>query len=86
MFDGQPKEIIVYTTNEGAEPFTVWLRGLRDAEGRKRIRVRLARLMAQGHPGDYKTVGQGVYELRVDTGPGYRLYCAFAGAQIVLLL
>jgi putative addiction module killer protein len=86
VFDGQPKEIVVYQTSDGAEPFTEWLRGLRDRDTQTRLRARLNRLETQGNPGDYKAVGSGVYELRADHGPGYRLYCAFAGQQIILLL
>ncbi len=85
MFDGQPKEIIVYETAAGLRPFAEWLAGLRDREAQTRIEKRLYRLRG-GNPGDYKTVGLGVYELRIDFGPGYRLYFAFAGARIVLLL
>ncbi len=85
MFDGQPKQIIIYQTVDGTEPFNEWLTKLRDAEAVGRIEKRLNRLL-RGNPGDYKTVGNGVYELRIDYGPGYRLYCALAGQQIVLLL
>lgn len=85
MFDGQPKEILVYQTADGAEPFSKWLSKLHDASARARIETRLDRLRVQGNPGDYKEVG-GVYELRIDYGPGYRLYCTFAGRRIVLLL
>lgn len=85
MFDGQPKEILVYATSDGAEPFTKWLGKLRDARARARIAARLDRLREQGNPGDYKEVG-GVYEMRIDYGPGYRLYLAFAGQQVIILL
>lgn len=86
MFDGQPKEVIVYETSSGTEPFTEWLRALRDREAQTRIRARLNRLETQGNLGDYKSVGTGIYELRIDHGPGYRVYCAFAGQRVVLLL
>lgn len=86
MFDGQPKELITYQTADGAEPFTEWLRALRDKEGRTRIRARLNRLELNGNPGDYKAVGTNLYELSIDCGPGYRIYCAFAGRQVILLL
>jgi putative addiction module killer protein len=85
MFDGQPKEIIVYQDADGAEPFNKWLSKLRDVRARARIEMRLDRLQVQGNPGDYKEVG-GVYELRIDYGPGYRVYLAFAERQIVVLL
>ena len=85
VFDGQPKEIVIYATADGAEPFTKWLDKLRDAKARARIVTRLDRLREQGNSGDYKEVG-GVYELRIDYGPGYRLYLNFAGRQIVVLL
>ena len=85
MFDGQPKEVIIYETADSAQPFHEWREALRDAQALARINQRVNRLM-QGNPGDYKTVGEGVYELRIDYGPGYRLYFAFAGRQIVLLL
>jgi putative addiction module killer protein len=85
MFDGQPKEIIVYETNAGLCPFAKWLAGLHDREAQTRIEKRLYRLRG-GNPGDYQSVGAGVYELRIDYGPGYRLYFALAGARIILLL
>jgi putative addiction module killer protein len=85
MFDGRPKRVLFYETLGGACPFNEWLTSLRDREARKRIVKRIARLRG-GNPGDYKTVDEGVYELRIDYGPGYRLYVALAGAQIVVLL
>lgn len=85
MFDGQPKETIVYHAAPGVSPFDEWIAGLRDRQTVARIQKRLIRLRA-GNPGDYKAVGAGVYELRLDFGPGYRIYFAFSGQQVVLLL
>jgi putative addiction module killer protein len=64
--------------------FDAWLRGLEDLRGRARILVRLDRL-AFGHLGDVKALGEGVGELRIDAGPGYRVYFARQGSVIVLL-
>ena len=62
-----------------------WLDGLRDARTRARILVRVERLAA-GNPGDVKPVGEGVSELRIDYGPGYRVYYKKQGQRIVVLL
>ncbi len=85
MFDGQPKEVIIYETADHVRPLDVWRTQLRDLAARARIEKRVNRLL-QGNPGDYKSVGNAVYEMRIDFGPGYRLYFAFAERQIVLLL
>jgi putative addiction module killer protein len=85
VFDGKPKETIVYHDATGASPFDEWVSGLRDRQTVARIQKRLIRLRA-GNPGDYKAVATGVYELRLDFGPGYRIYFGFSGQQIVLLL
>lgn len=65
--------------------FSGWLKGLRDANARSRIIVRIRR-MELGNPGDVKAVGDGVSELRVDYGPGYRLYFVQQGKLVVILL
>ena len=80
MFDGQSKEVLFYETLDGSCPFDEWLTKLRDREARNRIIKRIARLRG-GNPGDYKTVDEGVYELRIDYGPGYRLYVALASRR-----
>ena len=65
--------------------FASWLGGLRDANARSRIVVRIRRLEL-GNPGDVKPVGDGVSELRIAYGPGYRVYFTRQGQKIVLLL
>lgn len=85
MFDGQPKQIIIFEAANGSCPFEEWLYGLRDRRAAARVDARVTRLEA-GNPGDYKSLVDGVYELRIDYGPGYRIYFAFSGRQIVLLL
>jgi putative addiction module killer protein len=65
--------------------FSGWLRRLQDAEAAARIVARLRR-MEQGNPGDVKSVGNGVMEMRISYGPGYRIYYVHRGAQIVILL
>jgi putative addiction module killer protein len=67
------------------EEFSAWLRRLRDANAVARIVARIRR-MEKGNPGDSKSVGQGVLEMRIDYGPGYRIYYLPRGAQIVILL
>lgn len=65
--------------------FAEWLDHLRDLRGRARIQVRIERL-ASGNPGDVKPVGQGVSELRIDYGPGYRVYFVRKGRTLIVLL
>ena len=78
-------ELLKYQTASGQIPFDDWLNTLRDRQGRARILVRLDRLKL-GLPGDWKAVGNGVYELRIPTGPGYRVYYGWQGQTAVLLL
>lgn len=73
-------EVRQYQTTDGRIPFAEWLAALRD-----RIAARLLRMQA-GNRGDWKAVGAGVFELRIDTGPGYRVYCGQDDATLVLLL
>jgi putative addiction module killer protein len=67
------------------EQFVVWLNNLRDARAVARIDVRLRRL-SLGNPGDVKPVGEGVSEMRIDYGPGYRIYFIRRGTAVVILL
>ncbi len=72
-------------TVETTETFDAWLAALRDPRGRTAIAQRIARLAA-GNPGDVKPVGDRVSEMRIDTGPGYRLYFTRRGGQLIVLL
>lgn len=74
----------MFTIRETTE-FADWLSGLRDAQIRARIARRIYRL-ADGNPGDVKPVGEGVSELRIDLGPGYRVYFVRQGAIVIILL
>lgn len=65
--------------------FADWLDNLRDIQGRARILVRIERLAA-GNPGDVQPVGDGVSEMRIHYGPGYRVYFAMRGQELVILL
>jgi len=65
--------------------YATWINNLRDLQGRARILVRIERLAA-GNPGDVKTVGEAVSELRIDFGPGYRVYFTKRGRELVILL
>jgi putative addiction module killer protein len=65
--------------------FAKWLDGLRDLQARARVQVRIERL-ATGNPGDIRPIGEGVSELRIDYGPGYRIYFTMHGQAIVILL
>ena len=77
-------EVREYQTAEGKIPLTEWLRGLRDGPASDRIVARLDRLKA-GLFGDWKSVGGGICELRIDHGPGYRVYYAQEGKTLILL-
>lgn len=67
------------------DEFDAWLRGLRDTQGQARILLRL-RSAAKGNFGDCKPVGEGISEMRIHAGPGYRIYFTRRGEVIYLLL
>src|SRR5690606_41035779 len=68
-----------------SETFVRWLTKLHDARAKARIVARL-RMAGAGHLGDVKSVGDGVSEMRIDTGPGYRLYFTRRGELMIVLL
>ncbi|NVD96800.1 type II toxin-antitoxin system RelE/ParE family toxin [Massilia sp. BJB1822] len=78
-------KLLRYRRNDGREPFTEWLSSLRDKVAQARIRIRL-RQLETGNFGDAASVGEGVMELRIHLGAGYRVYFAQHGKAIVILL
>lgn len=85
MLETRPREIEIYTTQNGRKPFTVWFESLRDARAQGKIEARLISLES-GNLGDYKSVGGGVYELRIHVGKGYRIYFGEVDNTGILLL
>jgi putative addiction module killer protein len=78
-------EVRRYVTEAGKDVFGQWLSGLNDPRAQAKIAVRIDRLAA-GNLGDCKPLRDGVWELRIDWGPGYRVYYAMLGKASVLLL
>lgn len=78
-------EIRRYINRLGIDVVGQWLTGLKDAKAQAKIITRIDRLSV-GNFGDSKSLGAGLYELRIDWGPGYRVYYAFTGKACVLLL
>ncbi|MDB5503412.1 MAG: hypothetical protein JWR89_3314 [Tardiphaga sp.] len=70
---------------QSSAEFDRWIDSLRDRRGRAKIYLRIQRLQL-GNPGDVKPVGEGISEMRIDFGPGYRVYYMLKGQTIVLLL
>ncbi|APD47097.1 MULTISPECIES: type II toxin-antitoxin system RelE/ParE family toxin [Synechococcaceae] len=68
-----------------SEVYQAWIDGLRDQAGRARVLMRVDRLI-HGNPGDYRNLTEGVSELKIDVGPGYRVYYARRGDHLLLLL
>ncbi len=73
-----------YIDPEGQNLFTKWLNSFKDKQALSKIAARLLRL-ENGNFGDCKPVGEGVWELRIDSGPGYRVYYAIQGKRVILL-
>ena len=74
-----------YRTEDGREFLTEWLNSLRDVRAKARVVARINRLVA-GNFGDCKPLRDGISELRIDYGPGYRVYFAMVGREVILLL
>ncbi len=79
------RELVEYQEPDGTVPFRRWLEALKDVRARARIDARLLRVRL-GNLGDAKSVGAGVHELRVNYGPGYRVYFGLDGPAVVVLL
>lgn len=78
-------QVSTYKTEDGREPFKEWLSTLSDRQAKSRILTRLERMEA-GNFGDCKPISGGVWELRIDYGPGYRVYYSRVQGKLVLLL
>ncbi len=78
-------ELRIYADTKGREPFTEWLTDLKDIRARAIVRARLTKVQA-GNLGDCKALRDGVQELRIDYGPGYRVFLSRQGPVVVLLL
>lgn len=79
------KALKLYRTRYGKEPFTKWIEAINNVTAVAQINNRVRRL-ALGQRGDCKRVGKGVFELRIHFGPGYRVYFAEQGKEVVILL
>ncbi|MFY9223921.1 MAG: type II toxin-antitoxin system RelE/ParE family toxin [Blastocatellia bacterium] len=85
MTDTTGRNIKIYKTAKGQSPFKEWIKSLTDGATVDVINSRITRIRG-GLFGDCKAVGEGVYELRIDYGPGYRVYFGQEGTELVLLL
>lgn len=80
-----PYTLEYYLTETGKRPFKDWLEGLKDIVARQKVRIRLDRVRL-GNLGKNRSVGEGVYELKIGYGPGYRVYYGLDKKTVVLLL
>lgn len=80
-----PRRSIIYKTAVGVEPYSEYVDSLADRQGAAKIRVRVTRA-EMGNLGDHRSVGQGVVELKIDFGPGYRVYVGLQGDEAIVLL
>lgn len=79
------RTILIYSDARGREPLSEWMRSLKDKKVRAAVMVRIDR-MEHGNFGDHASVGDGVQELRIQLGPGYRVYFGMDDEGIVILL
>ena len=82
--EAKPRSLEVHLDADGGDPFNDWLTGLKDRHGRARIEVRLHRV-ERGNFGDCRPLDEGVHELRIGVGPGYRVYFGLDGDSVILL-
>lgn len=83
--EARERQILYYETEDGRQPFREWFVSLKDIETRNKIRVRIDRI-SLGNFGYCKSVGEGVLELKIDFGPGFRVYFGQVKDELVLLL
>ena len=85
MRNVRPRKLRVHRTQNGREPFSEWLKSIRDPKIKNRIQRRLDQI-ENGNLGDYRSVGEGVFEIRFHFGTGYRIYFSEVDNTIILLL
>ncbi|MER2510887.1 MAG: type II toxin-antitoxin system RelE/ParE family toxin [Nitrosomonas ureae] len=78
-------KVLDYLTDDEHDPFKEWVGNLKDRQARARILLRIQRIAA-GNFGDCKPIAEGVWELRIDHGAGYRVYYARAGEKLIIIL
>lgn len=78
-------KVFDYLTDDERDPFKEWISNLQDRQARSRILLRIQR-MAAGNFGDCKPIDEGVWELRIDHGAGYRVYYARVGEKLIIIL
>ena len=78
-------DIKIYATENGEEPFKIWLDSLKDCDTQALILQRLQRIRL-GNFGDCKPIDQGLWEFRINHGPGYRVYYALVGRRLILII
>jgi putative addiction module killer protein len=83
--EASEQRVEYYVTAAGKAPFREWFAALRDRKAQARIDAQLARVQL-GNLGQCEPVGEGVMELKIDYGPGYRVYCGQAGPVLIILL
>ena len=83
--ESKPRLVNSYVAPDGKTPFKTWIKALKDKRSKARILQRIDRLRL-GNFGDCRSVGAGVYELRLSFGPGFRVYFGLVGAEVVVLL
>ena len=79
------REIHYYADQAGSEPFNYWLKKLKDIRGKAKINARINRA-GEGNFGDYRHLSVGIYELKIDFGPGYRVYFGIDCNDTIILL
>jgi putative addiction module killer protein len=83
--EGLEKQLRIYHLPDGSCPYLTWFQGLKDKQAKQKIQARLARLRL-GNCGHTRSLGEGVHEMKIDFGPGYRIYFGQYGNQLVILL
>jgi putative addiction module killer protein len=83
--EARERRVKIYYTRDGRVPYLDWFNGLKDRHGKQKIEARIGRIRL-GNFGLARSVGEGVFELKIDFGPGYRVYFGQDGAEIVILL